>query len=77
MGKKITNEEIAKIIVKITKKNDDELEQEYKVKKLEMFIAEDDLVESLNDEQKEMYKIYQQKKDDFYAFAREYYKEKN
>ena len=76
MKKKITNEDIGEIICKIAEKVRAEIDFDFRVAKSQMCLAENDLVDSLNDEQKKLYMIFKEKRDIFYEIAKEIYTKK-
>ena len=76
MKKKFTNEEIGQLIGKMAEKIRDEMDYEFRVAQSQMWIAEKDLVDSLTEEQYELYKDYSEKKTCFYKIAKELYTRK-
>ena len=73
MKKKITNEEIGQIIGKMAENIRDEMDYEFRVAQSQMWIAEKDLVETLTEQQYELYRVYNEKKNSFYKIAKSLY----
>ncbi len=61
MKKKFTNEEIGQLIGKMAEKLRDEMDYEFRVAQSQMWIAEKDLVDSLTEEQYELYRDYSER----------------
>lgn len=76
MKKKVTNEEVGEIIGKIAEKIRSDLDYEFRVAQSQMCIAENDLIDSLDDKQKELYDDYRKKRDVVYQMAGELYERK-
>ena len=76
MKKKVTNEEVGEIIGKIAEKIRSDLDYEFRVAQSQMCIAENDLIDSLDDKQKELYDDYRKKRDVVYQIAGELYERK-
>ena len=76
MKKKFTNEEVGQMIGKMAEKIRDEMDYEFRVAQSQMWIAENDLVNALTEEQYKLYKDYSEKKDYFYKIAKELYTRK-
>ena len=74
MRKKVTEVEVAKLIDAVAQKVREEMDFDYRVAESQMGIAEQHLYNSLNDQQKELYKDFVKKREQFYAIAREMYK---
>ena len=76
MKKKFTNEEVGQVIGKMAEKIRDEMDYEFRVAQSQMWIAENDLVNALTEEQYKLYKDYSEKKNNFYKIAKELYTRK-
>lgn len=76
MKKKVTNEEVAEAIGKIAEKVRDDMDYEFRVAQSQMWIAENDLVDSLNESQHALYKDYSEKRNTFFKIAKELYERK-
>ena len=76
MKKKITNEEAGQIIGEIAEQIRDKLDYEFRVAESQMWIAENDLVDSLNESQHGLYKDYCEKRNTFFKIAKELYQRK-
>ena len=76
MKKKITDDNIGKIIGKIAERVREEMDFDFRVAQSQMCQAENDLVESLNEDQKQLYKIFKEKREIFYEIAKEIYEKK-
>ena len=76
MKKKVTNEEVEKIIGKIAEDIRSELDYKFRVAQSQMWIAENDLVDSLNENQHQLYKEYAEKRETFFKIAKELYERK-
>ena len=76
MKKKFTNEEVGEAIGKIAEKIRDDMDYQFRVAQSQMWIAENDLVDSLNESQHELYKDYSEKRNAFFKIASELYKRK-
>lgn len=76
MKKKITNEEIGNAIGKMAEKIRDEMDYDFRVAQSQMWIAENDLVESLDEKQRKLYDDFYKKREKFYYIASELYKRK-
>ena len=76
MKKKVTNEEVAEAIGKIAEKVRDDMDYEFRVAQSQMWIAENDLVDSLNENQHALYKDYSEKRNAFFKIAKELYERK-
>ena len=69
MKKKATNEEISKKIGEMANQVRDEIDYEFRVAYSQMCLAENDLYESLDEEQRKLYEIYREKRETFYDKA--------
>ena len=58
MKKKVTDEEIGQIMGKIAEKIRSDMDYEFRVAQSQMWIAENDLVNALDEDQREVYKDY-------------------
>ena len=76
MKKKVDNEQVEKFIAMMAEKIRDEMDYDFRVAQGQMYIAENDLVDSLNENQYKLYKDYAQKREAFFAIARELYERK-
>ncbi len=76
MKKKVTNEEVAEVIGKIADKIRSDMDFDYRVARSQMDIAENELVNSLDDKQRELYEDFYKKREEFYQIASEIYKRK-
>lgn len=74
MRKKVTNEEVAEAIRKMAIQLRNEIIYDYHDTKENMDLAEKKLIDTLSKEQLELFKDYSQKKDAFFAVAKELYK---
>ena len=76
MKKKFTQEEVERVLEKMAEKVRDDLDYEFRVAESQMWIAENDLVDSLNESQHELYRDYSEKRNHFFQLAKEIYKRK-
>lgn len=76
MRKKVTNDEVGKVVEQVAEKIRDEMDYEFRVAQSQMWIAEKDFIECLNEEQKEKYQEYCKKRNEFFAIAGEIYQRK-
>ena len=76
MKKKITNDEVGQVMNAIAGKIRDDLDYEFRVAQSQMWIAENDLVDSLTEKQHPLYKDYAEKREHFYRIAKEIYQRK-
>ena len=76
LKKKITNEEVASILGKIAEDIRDDLDYDFRVAQSQMWIAENDLVDSLNEQQKKLYDDFSEKRNTFFKIASELYQRK-
>ncbi len=74
MKKKVTDEEVGKVLGQVAEQVRSELDYEFRVAQSQMFLAENDLIETFTTEQKELYLIYSQKRTAFYDIAEQIYK---
>lgn len=76
MKKKVTNEEVGQLLSQFAEDVCDDMDYEFRVAQSQMWIAENDLVDSLNEKQKELYKEFAEKRNDFFKIASELYQRK-
>lgn len=73
MKKKVTNENVAEVIGKIADKIRSDMDYDYRVARSQMYVAENDLVNSLDKNQLELYNDFKKKREEFYQIASEIY----
>jgi hypothetical protein len=76
MKKKITNEEVGKVIGELADKIRSEMDFDFRVAYGQMGIAENDLVDTFDENQKKLYKDFCEKRETFYNLAKEMYERK-
>lgn len=76
MKKKVTNEEIGEIIGKMADKIRRDIDYDFRVAQSQMWIAENNLVDTLDASQKELYNDFVKKRNDFFEIAAELYQRK-
>ena len=76
MKKKFTNEEVGQAIGKIAEEIRSDMDYEFRVAQSQMWIAENDLVDSLNESQHQLYLDYSEKRNTFFKIAKELYERK-
>ena len=76
MKKKVTNEQVGEIIGKMAEQIRSDMDYDFRVAQSQMWLAEKDLVDTFDDEQKALYKDFCEKRDTFYNIASELYKRK-
>lgn len=76
MKKKVTNEEIKDVLNSVSAEIKRELDYDFRVAQSQMWIAENDLINSLNEEQKQLYDAFNQKRKAFYNIASELFERK-
>lgn len=76
MKKKVTNDEVGEVIGKIAEKVRDDMDYQFRVAQSQMWIAENDLVDSLQESQYELYRDYSEKRNAFFKIAKELYERK-
>ena len=76
MRKKVTNDDVGNAIGKIAEKIRDDMDYEFRVAESQMWIAENDLVDSLNESQYALYRDYCEKRNAFFKLAKELYERK-
>ncbi len=76
MKKKFTEEEIGEMIGKVAEKIRSDMDYEFRIAQSQMWIAENDLVDSLDEKQQELYKDFRDKRDAFFQIAQELYQRK-
>ncbi|MBQ4268726.1 MAG: hypothetical protein IJB97_03635 [Clostridia bacterium] len=74
MKKKITNEEVGQAFGMIAEKIRSDMDFEFRVAESQMWMAENDLVDSLNESQYALYHDFAEKRNAFYKIAAEVYK---
>ena len=74
--KRFTKEEVKDYISDLAQQVKDEMDYDYRVAQSQMDIAENDLVNTLNEEQLKLYKIFCEKRKTFRDIAREMYERK-
>ena len=76
MKKKITNDDVGEIMGAIAENIRDDLDYQFRVAQSQMWIAENDLVDALNEKQQALYKDYADKREEFFRIAKEMYQRK-
>ena len=76
MKKKVTNDDVAKLIGEVAQQIRDEMDYDFRVAQSQMWIAENDLIDSLDENQKKLYEDFRKKREEFYAIAQEIYERK-
>ncbi|MBE7068515.1 MAG: hypothetical protein E7381_04350 [Clostridiales bacterium] len=76
MKKKVTNDDVAQAMGKIAEHIRDEMDYELRVAESQMWIAENDLLDSLDEKQQQLYVDFRDKRDYFFALAKEMYQRK-
>lgn len=76
MKKKVTNDEVGEILGKMAEKVRDDMDYAFRVAQSQMWIAENDLVDALTEDQHELYRVFNEKREDFYKIAKELYQRK-
>ena len=76
MKKKVTNEEVGQVLGEVAEKIRDDLDYEFRVAESQMWIAENELVDTLNEAQQKLYLEYCEKRNTFYKLAQEIYQRK-
>ena len=76
MRKKVTNEEVGQIIEKVADKIRSDMDYEFRVAQSQMWIAENDLIDALEEKQHEAYRNYAEKREAFFKIAKELYERK-
>ena len=71
MKKKITNEDVGEVLGKIAEKIRDDMDYEFRVAESQMWMAENDLVDALNESQYDLYREYSEKRNAFFKIAKE------
>ena len=74
--RKVTNEEAGSVMGALAEKVRDDMDYAFRVAQSQMWIAENDLVDVLDDKQQEAYKNYCEKREEFYKIAKELYQRK-
>lgn len=73
MKKKVTNEDVGTLFKKVADQVKSEMDYDFRVAQSQMYLAENDLIETLDENQKKLYRDYLDKRDVFYAIAKELY----
>lgn len=76
MKKQVTNEEVGQAIGKMAEQIREDMDYEFRVAESQMWIAENDLADSLNETQHELYRDYTEKRNAFFKIAGELYQRK-
>ena len=76
MKKKVTNEQVEQFIKKLTQDLRDEMDYDFRVAQAQMWLAENDLINSLDQNQLKLHQIYREKRENFYKIANELYQRK-
>ena len=76
MRKKVTNEEVGQIISELAEQVRDKMDYEFRVAQSQMWIAENDLVDCLDEKQMALYNDYREKREAFFSIASEMYQRK-
>ena len=76
MKKKVTNEEVGEVIGQIADKIRSDMDYAFRVAQSQMWIAENDLVDALDEKQYQLYKDYSEKREAFFRLAKEMYQRK-
>lgn len=76
MRKKVTNEDVGKFIGKLADQIRGEMDYDYRVAESQMWLAERELVDSLDEKQQSLYLDFCQKRSAFYDIAKEIYQRK-
>ena len=76
MKKKFTNEEVGQAIDKIAEKIRDDMDYEFRVAQSRMWMAENDLVDALDEKQHDLYREYSEAREAFFRIAKELYERK-
>ena len=76
MKKKVTNEEVGQVIGEMAEKIRSDMDYEFRVAQSQMWMAENDLVDVLNENQHDAYRNYAEKRETFFKIAAELYQRK-
>ena len=76
MKKKITNEEVGKVIGELADKIRSDMDYDFRVAYGQMGVAENDLVSTFNENQLKLYKDFCEKREAFFSIASEIYQRK-
>lgn len=76
MKKKVTNEEVGQVIGEMAEKIRSDMDYEFRVAQSQMWIAENDLVDALDEKQHDAYRNYAEKREAFFKIAGELYQRK-
>ena len=76
MKKKVTNEEVGEVIGKIAEEIRSDMDYEFRIAQSQMWIAENDLIDALDEKQHGLYRDYSEKREAFFKIAGELYERK-
>jgi hypothetical protein len=76
LKKRVTDEDVAKAIGDMAEQIRSEMDYEFRVAMSQMWIAEKDFIETLNEEQMKLYSEFEKKREEFYDIAKELYQRK-
>ena len=76
MKKRITDEEVGEALGKMADKIRSDMNYELRVARSQMWIAENDLVDTLDEKQKALYEDFCKKREVYYGIAEEMYQKK-
>jgi hypothetical protein len=76
MRKKVTNEQVEKLIFEVSDKIRRDMDLEFRVAYSQMGIAENDLVQTFDENQMKLFKDFCEKRKHFYSIASELYERK-
>ena len=76
MKEKVTKEKVGEILEQIADEVRDKMDYEFRVAQSQMWIAENDLADVLEEKQIEAYKTYCEKRNEFFRIAGEMYQRK-
>ena len=76
MKKKVTNEEAGEFMSKIAEKIREDMDYEFRVAQSQMWIAENDLVDALHEDQYDLYRDFAEKRRTFERIAKAMYERK-
>ena len=76
MKKKVTNDDVGQILGEIAEKIRNDMDYEFRVAESQMWMAENDLVDALQESQYDVYRAYCEKRNAFFKIAGELYKRK-
>ena len=76
MKKRVSKEEVGKIMAEVADKIRRELDYDFRVAYSQMCMAENDLVDALHENQYDLYRDYAEKRNAFFRIAEELYERK-